>query len=66
MSEYRICAMYRGPSNALGISTGQVCLLKTKIDQNLLWVTWHNNSCPYPNLEKFLENWEIMKYDREF
>lgn len=61
MSENRICAMFVGNDGSMGLGRGQVCWIKTEIKQNLLWVTWKDNSCPYPNLESFLENWEVLR-----
>ena len=61
MPENRICAMFVGNDGSMGLGRGQVCWIKTEIKQNLLWVTWKDNSCPYPNLESFLENWEVLR-----
>lgn len=61
MPENRICAMFVGNDGSMGLGRGQICWIKTEIKQNLLWVTWKDNSCPYPNLESFLENWEVLR-----
>ena len=65
MSENRICAMFVGNDGSMGLGRGQIRWIKTEIKQNLIWVTWHENSCPYSSLENFLQNWEIMRYDRK-
>ena len=61
MPEHRICAMFVGNDGSMGLGRGQICWIKTEIKQNLLWVTWKDNSCPYPSLENFLENWEVLR-----
>lgn len=61
MPKNRICAMFVGNDGSMGLGRGQICWIKTEIKQNLLWVTWKDNSCPYPNLESFLENWEVLR-----
>jgi hypothetical protein len=61
MSKNRICAMFVGNDGLMGLGRGQICWIKTEIKQNLLWVTWKDNSCPYPNLESFLESWEVLR-----
>ena len=65
MTENKICAMFMGSDNSMGLSRGQLYWIKTEIKQNLLWVTWNENSCPCSSLENFLENWEVMIYDRK-
>lgn len=47
-----------GKDGSMGLKNGEVYEIKTAIFQNLLWVTWNTNSCPYTNLEAFLANWE--------
>lgn len=61
MPENRICAMFVGNDGLMGLGRGQICWIKTEIKQNLLWVTWKDNSCPYPSLESFLESWEVLR-----
>lgn len=61
MPEHRICAMFVGNDGSMGLGRGQICWIKTEIKQNLLWVTWKDNSCSYPSLENFLENWEVLR-----
>ena len=55
-----VIAIYKGKDNSMGLHTNEVYCIKSEIKQDLLWVTWKDNSCPYPSLEKFLENWEVM------
>ena len=49
-----------GKDGSMGLKKGSIHTIKTSIKQNLLWVTWEDNSCPYSNLEKFFENWEMV------
>ena len=50
-----------GKDGSMGLKKGSIHTIKTSIKQNLLWVTWEDNSCPYTNLEKFFENWEMVR-----
>ena len=59
-------AVYKGNDNSIGLHANEVCRIKTEIKQDLLWVIWDENSCSYSSLENFLQNWEIMRYDRKF
>ena len=63
-----VIAIYKGKDNSMGLHTNEVYRIKSEIKQDLLWVTWKDNSCPYPSLENFLENWEVMSANdkREF
>ena len=50
-----------GENGSMGLKKGRVYEIKTSISHDLLWVTWDDNSCPYKNLETFLQNWEEVK-----
>lgn len=51
-----------GANGSMGYQTGKCYEIKTTIERNMIFV-WPQNStakpCPYSNLEKLLENWEI-------
>ena len=50
-----------GKDGSMGLKKGNIYNIKTTITQNLLWVHWDRNGCLYSNLEKFLENWKVIK-----
>lgn len=60
MSE-RIVARYIG-EDGMGLHTDELYVIKSEIMCDLLWITWGTNSRPYPNLEKFLDDWEVTKH----
>lgn len=47
-----------GKDGSLGLRKGAVYTIRTSIQNNLLWVNWGNDFCPYRNLEAFFRNWE--------
>lgn len=49
-----------GTDGSMGLKKNSVHIIETSIEHNLLWVTSEDNSCPYSNLEKFFENWEMV------
>lgn len=59
-------ARYIGKDGSRGFENGRIYHIKTDIQRNWLWV-YDNESkkryCPYTNLEKMLENWELLQGD---
>ena len=49
-----------GADGSMGLKKNSVHIIKTSIKQELLWITWEDNSCPYKNLEAFFKNWEMV------
>lgn len=49
-----------GQNGSLGLRYGQVYDVKIDVTENMVWVEWGNNRCPYSSIANFLSNWSSV------
>lgn len=49
-----------GQDGSLGLKYDHIYNVKIDVKDNMVWVEWGNNRCPYSSIANFLTNWSSV------